>query len=174
MLAVPSGPFANVCSMEQPEHIEYLTGLAEFDRLRRDETFADFVLLYAEARATHHPGAVSFTSSDPAEVALAAHWIRRLSATRPSFQLRFEDGDDLVELVRFWSRRLCVGHERIRLRRRRPELEPAPPATDTGGGVLTVRSNDEQLRVRLRAWIERARDDLVVPAGFGPGNLHPV
>jgi hypothetical protein len=151
--------------MDHREQIEYLTGLAEFDRLRRDETFLDFVLLYAQCGSGHRGDGVSFTGGDPSEVALASHWIRRLSSARPSLQLRFDDGDDLVERVRFWARRLCVDHDRIRLRRRRPELEAAAGAS-APIGVITVRSSDEVLRIRLRAWADRARGELVAPAGF--------
>ena len=141
--------------------IEYVTGLAEFDRLVCDTTFLDFVAMYDEAGAQAESGTVSLSTSDPDEAALAAHWIRRLSGSRVSYVLDFEPGQDVVELVRFWAGRLDVDHERLRLRRIRfPELTSTSSGPDPRGAV-TVRSSDPILRVRLQAWMDKARANLV-------------
>ena len=141
--------------------IEYVTGLAEFDRLACDATFLDFVGMYDDAGAQAESGTVSFSTSDPEQAALAAHWIRRLSCSRVSYVLDFEPGQDVVELVRFWAGRLDVDHDRLRLRRIRFSELRSPSAGLDPLGMVTVRSSDPILRVRLQAWMDKARANLV-------------
>ena len=148
---------------EQAEHLEYITGLAEFDRLAHDSTFLDFVGMYDDAGAPTGSGDVSFATTDPDDAALAAHWIRRLSGTKVSYALDFEPGDDVIELVRFWSARLNVGHDQLRLRRARfrEEILGFRAAGFDEHGVLTVRSADPILLQRLQAWMDKSRANLV-------------
>ena len=148
---------------EQAEHLEYITGLAEFERLAHDSTFLDFVGMYDDLGARTGSGTVSFATTDPEDAALAAHWIRRLSGTKVSYVLDFEAGDDVIELVRFWSARLDVSHEQLRLRRARfrEEILGFRAAGFDEHGVLTVRSADPILVIRLQAWMDRSRADLV-------------
>jgi hypothetical protein len=139
--------------------IEYVTGLAEYGRLARDRTFLDFVGMYDDAGA-HDGGAVSFSTSDPDDAALAAHWIRRLSGSRVSYVLDFEPGQDVIEMVRFWANRLDVDHERLRLRRVRfPELRSLAGPAEMG--AVTIRSTDPILLIRLQAWMDKTRANLV-------------
>jgi hypothetical protein len=148
-------------SSENRDQIEYITGLAEFERLARDRTFLDFVGMYDDAGAHAEDGIVSFATADSDDAALAAHWIRRLSGSRVSYVLDFEAGQDVIEMVRFWTTRLGVGHEQIRLRRLRfRDLAPAHFGYGEHG-VLTVRSTDPILRIRLQAWMDKARANLV-------------
>lgn len=140
--------------------IEYVTGLAEFERLARDRTFLDFVGMYDDAGAHAESGAVSFSTSDPEDAALAAHWIRRLSGSRVSYALDFEPGQDVVELIRFWAGRLDVDHQQLRLRRARFREELRYSGFGDHG-VVTVRSSDPILRIRLQAWMDKARANLV-------------
>ncbi len=87
-------------------------------------------------------------------MALGAHWIRRLSGRRIDFQLQFDADQDLVEIVRFWSRHLAVSHEQIKLSRR------SGRAGDSCGspyGTLTVRAHDAMLSARLQAWTDEVR-----------------
>jgi len=125
-------------------------------------TFLDFVGMYDEGGAHSDTGMVSFTTGDPVDAALAAHWIRRLSGSRVGYVLDFEDGQDVVELVRFWAGRLDIDHERLRLRRRIHRYEgrwvTAGKAAPTG--VVTVRSFDPVLRIRLQAWMDKVRANL--------------
>ncbi len=148
---------------EQTEQLEYITGLAEFERLSRDRTFLDFVGMYDDAGAPTGSGTVSFATTDPDDAALAAHWVRRLSGTKVNYVLDFESGDDVVELVRFWSVRLDVGHEQLRLRRARfrEEILGFRAAGFDEHGVLTVRSTDPVLPLRLQAWMDKSRANLV-------------
>ena len=66
-----------------------------------------------------------------------------------------------MENVRFGANRLDIGHERLRLRRRRFDelgpraFEPAP------NGVVTIRTTDPVLQIRMQAWIDKVRANLV-------------
>lgn len=140
--------------------LEYVTGLAEFERLALDPAFLAFVGLLDDEGTQGIPDTVSISTSDPEDAALAAHWLRRLSGSRVGYMLDVETGDDVVELVRFWSRRLDIGHERLRLRRRRfTDFRPTVFA-DEPHGVVTVRSVDPVLRIRLQSWIDKVRANL--------------
>ena len=131
----------------------YERGVAEFERLARDPTFRDFVGVHAAQRSGRSRSVVAVSSSDPAVVALCAHWMRRLSGRRLDFQLEFDPDQDLVELVRFWSRHLGVSHERIKLMRRSGE----PGECGAPHGAVTVRAHDPVLRTRLQAWTDEVR-----------------
>jgi len=145
----------------ETDTLEYVTGLAEFDRLAGDPTFLDFVGMYDAGGARSDAEAVAYASADPIDAALAAHWIRRLSGSRVGYVLDIDDGHDVVELVRFWASRLDVDHERIRLRRRVTRYEPGRRiAPLPARGLVTVRSFDPILRIRLQAWIDKARANL--------------
>ncbi len=144
---------------DKRDPIEYITGLAEFERLARDRTFLDFVGMYDDAGAHAENGTVSFSSGDPDDVALAAHWIRRLSGSRVGYVLDFEPEQDVIEMIRFWTGRLGVSHDQIRLRRIR--FHDLSPAHLGPHGVLTIRSTDPVLRIRLQAWMDKARANLV-------------
>lgn len=142
--------------------LEYVTGLAEFDRLARDTTFLDFVGMYDDIGTRSDVGMVAFTTDDPVDAALASHWIRRLSGSRIGYALDFEQGEDVVELVRFWAGRLHVDHRRLRLRRRPRRFEHrwAMLDSDSPGGVVTIRSFDSILSIRLQAWIDKSRANI--------------
>jgi hypothetical protein len=132
----------------------YERGVAEFDRLARDPTFRDFVGMYMAQGAKRSRSVVAVGSDDPAVVALAAHWVRRLSDRRIDYQLEFDAGQDLVEMIRFWSRHLGVSHEQIKLARR-SGLRGG--SCGSSYGTLTVRAHDAILRARLQAWTDEVR-----------------
>lgn len=145
----------------ETDTLEYVTGLAEFDRLACDMSFLDFVGMYDAGGARSDDEAVAYATADPIDAALAAHWIRRLSGSRVGYVLDVDDGHDLVELVRFWAIRLHVDPERIRLRRRVSRYEPGRrPAPLPARGLITVRSFDPVLRIRMQAWMDKARANL--------------
>jgi hypothetical protein len=150
-------------STDNRDQIEYITGLAEFERLACDRTFLDFVGMYDDAGSHAESGTVSFSTSDPEDAALAAHWIRRLSGSRVGYVLDFEPGQDVVEMVRFWAGRLGIGHDQLRLRRAgfREEVIGFRAAGFDEHGVFTVRSTDPILRIRLQAWMDKSRANLV-------------
>lgn len=146
---------------EQTYQLEYVTGLAEFERLAADPSFLAFVGLIDDEGNHGLPDTVEISTGDAEDAALAAHWLRRLSDARVGYSLDVGPGDDVVENVRSWSQRLDIGHERLRLRRRRfDELGPRAfdPAPD---GVITIRTTDPVLQIRMQAWIDKVRANLV-------------
>lgn len=141
--------------------LEYVTGLAEFERLAADPSFLAFIGLIDDEGTHGLRDTVALATGDADDAALAAHWLRRLSGARVSYSLDVGPGDDVVENVRAWSRRLDIDHERLRLRRRRfDELGPRAfePAPD---GVITLRTTDSVLQIRMQAWIDKVRANLV-------------
>lgn len=146
---------------EETYPLEYVTGLAEFDRLSVDPSFLAFIGLIDDEGTHGLRDTVELSTGDAEDAALAAHWLRRLSGARVNYVLDVVGGDDVIENVRSWSQRLDVGHERLRLRRRRfDELGPRAfePAPD---GVITIRTTDPVLQIRMQAWIDKVRANLV-------------
>jgi hypothetical protein len=131
----------------------------EFDRLSQDPTFRHFLGLCISERAESDLGLVEIRSADPEVVALAAHWMRRLSHSRVDYRLQFDQGQDVVELVRFWSTQLGVSHDRIRLQRWFLDRAEAGRPRTAEHGVVTVRSRNASLRIRLHGWIKRVREE---------------
>jgi hypothetical protein len=62
-------------------------------------------------------------------------------------------------MVRFWSARLGVGHDRIRLQRWFRSRPLPPRVRHAEYGVMTVRSSNADLRIRLHGWIQRIREE---------------
>lgn len=146
---------------EQTYSLEYVTGLAEFERLAADPSFLAFIGLIDDEGTHWLSDTVELSTGDAEDAALAAHWLRRLSGARVSYALDVGPGDDVVENVRAWSGRLDIAHERLRLRRRRfDELGPKAfaPAPE---GVVTIRTADPVLQIRMQAWIDKVRASLV-------------
>lgn len=131
----------------------------EFERLSRDPTFRHFLALCISERTANDVGPVEIRSADPEVVTLAAHWLRRLSNGRIDYRLQFDEGQDVVEMVRFWTGRLGIGHDRIRLQRWF-RGRPVPPRVRIAEhGVMTVRSSNADLRIRLHGWMQRIREE---------------
>lgn len=146
---------------EETYPLEYVTGLAEFERLASDPSFLAFVGLIDDEGAHGPAGTVELSTADPDDAALAAHWLRRLSGARVGYAVDFSADDDVVELVRFWAMRLNVDHERLRLRRRRFDEIWGRPFEPRPHGMVTIRSADPVLQIRMQAWIDKVRTNLV-------------
>jgi hypothetical protein len=132
---------------------------AEFERLSRDPTFRQFLALCMSERTTSDVGPIEIRSGDPDTVALAAHWLRRLSNGRVDYRLQFDEGQDVVEMVRFWCGRLGVPQDRIRLQRWFRSRPRRPLDREAEHGFVTVRSSNAGLRIRLNGWIQRIREE---------------
>jgi hypothetical protein len=131
----------------------------EFERLSQDPTFRHFLALCISERTASDVGPVEIRSADPEVVTLAAHWLRRLSNGRIDYRLQFDEGQDVVEMVRFWTARLGIGHDRIRLQRWFRSRPVPPRVRNAEHGVMTVRSSNADLRIRLHGWMQRIRED---------------
>ena len=146
---------------EETYSLEYITGLAEFERLSADPSFLAFIGLIDDEGTHGLRDTVELSTGDAEDAALAAHWLRRLSGSRVGYTLDVNSGDDVVERVRFWSHALDIGHERLRLRRRRFDQLSPRAFEPTPDGVVTVRTTDPVLQIRLQSWIDKVRTNLV-------------
>ena len=90
---------------EETYPLEYVTGLAEFDRLSVDPSFLAFIGLIDDEGHHGLRDTVELSTGDAEDAALAAHWLRRLSVVRVSCVLDVVAGDDVIENVRSWSQR---------------------------------------------------------------------
>jgi len=131
---------------------------AEFERLSRDPTFRHFLALCISERTGSDIGPIEIRGSDPEVATLAAHWLRRLSNGRVDYRLQFDEDADVVELVRFWTTRLGVSQDRIRLQRWFPHHSSRRRRLGSHG-VMTVRSNNAGLRIKLHGWMQRIREE---------------
>ena len=62
-------------------------------------------------------------------------------------------------MVRFWTARLGVGQDKIRLQRWFPDRPGAAAGATAEHGVVTVRSSNADLRIRLHGWMQRIREE---------------
>jgi len=139
----------------------YRRGREEFARLGRDPTFRDFICMYIGEGYKRNRNRVSLANSDPVVVSLAARWISAVACNRLDYSLQYHADQDPEWLRRFWGFRLGVSPEHIRLQRKSNSNQLAGRTWRSKYGVLSVGSNDTQLRARLAGWIDEAKSDWV-------------
>ncbi|CAA9531784.1 MAG: hypothetical protein AVDCRST_MAG30-3858 [uncultured Solirubrobacteraceae bacterium] len=139
----------------------YARGASEFDDLCAVPTFREFVCLYlAEGyKRTRHE--VAICNSDPAIVALADRWIRRLAQRPPAYCVQYHADQDLRAVQTYWGEVVGVPPERIGLQRKSNSGRLAKRTWRSEHGVLTIRIGDTLLRARLQAWTDRIRAEWV-------------
>jgi len=147
----------------------YARGAAEYDELVLEPTFRDFVALYIAEGYKRDRNQVSIANSDPAVIALAAAWLRRLSGKRLQCWVQYHADQDLTEIQRFWGELLGVDPDGIKLQRKSNSSRLAYRQWRCVNGVITVRVSDTALRARLQAWIDRIRVEWQVDLAAIPG-----
>jgi hypothetical protein len=136
----------------------YADALRSFDDLATQPTFRDFVCLYIARGCVRERAKVSLSDADPAVIRLVNRWMLRLSDRSPLLSVRYERGQSLTELRRFWGGIVGVQARTIRVH---DEVDPPGDrgvARRARHGVLTVSVEDALLRARLQAWICKTRD----------------
>jgi hypothetical protein len=136
----------------------YEDALRSFDDLAAQPTFRDFVCLYIARGSTRERARVSLSDSDAAVMRLASRWMLRLSDRSPLLSVRYEPGQSLTELRRFWSGVVGVQARTIRVHAEVDLPGDRDLMQRTRHGVLTVSVEDALLRARLHAWIRKTRD----------------
>lgn len=136
----------------------YEDGLSMFDDLAAQPTFRDFVCLYIARGCTRERTKVSLSDSDPAVMRLVNRWMLRLSEQSPLLSLRYEPGQSLTELRRFWSGIVGVDARTIRVHNVAGRVSVHERERRSRHGTLTVSVEDALLRARLQAWICKTRD----------------
>lgn len=136
----------------------YEDALRSFEDLVAQPTFRDFVCLYIARGSTRERTKVSLSDSDPAVVRLVNRWMLRLSDKSPMLSVRYEPGQSLTELRRFWSGIVGVQARTIRVHEEADRVGARVLGRRARHGVLTVTVEDAMLRARLQAWICKTRD----------------
>ena len=91
-------------------------------------------------------------------VRLVNRWMLRLSDKSPLLSVRYEPGQSLTELRRFWSGIVGVQARTIRVHEETDRGDARAAERRARHGVLTVSIEDALLRARLQAWICKTRD----------------
>jgi hypothetical protein len=136
----------------------YEEALRSFDDLAAQPTFRDFVCLYIARGCMRERAKVSLSDSDAAVMRLANRWMLRLSDKSPLLSVRYEPGQSLTELRRFWGGIVGVQARTIRVHDEGDRVGARNAARSARHGVLTVSVEDALLRARLQAWICKTRD----------------
>lgn len=135
----------------------YREGVARYPELVADATFRDFVCLYIAEGYKRDRNVVAICNSDPAVIKVATRWICSLSEKKPMFSIQYHSDQDLDELRRFWSGKLSIELEEIKLQRKSNSNQMAGRQWRSQHGVLTVRVADTLLHARIQAWMDRLR-----------------
>lgn len=135
----------------------YEQGGSTFASLCAEPTFRDFVVLYVAEGHKRNRNEVSLGNSDPAVVALATRWMRRLGSRKVAFSLQYHVDQDVAELRRFWGGVVEVDPEAISLQRKSNSGQLRGRTWRSRHGVLTVRCCDTYLHARLQAWMDLLR-----------------
>ena len=136
----------------------YLQGRIEFAELIEDPTFRDFLCLYMAEGSKRARNTVAVCNSDPRIVVLCASWIRRFTRNAIRYSIQYHADQDLEELRRFWSAKLAVAAEEIRLQRKSNSGRLTGRTWRSRYGVLTVSVGDTLLRARLEGWMHSLQD----------------
>jgi hypothetical protein len=136
----------------------YLQGRIEFDDLVAEPSFSHFVCLYMAEGSKRCRNTVAVCNSDAAIVVLCAQWIRRFTRNRVRYSIQYHADQDLVEIRRFWARRLGIAPEDIHLQRKSNSGRLGGRTWRSRHGVLTVSVGDTLLRARLEAWMHSLQD----------------
>ncbi|MDP9384457.1 MAG: helix-turn-helix domain-containing protein [Actinomycetota bacterium] len=96
----------------------YAQGIVEFDSLAEDRSFRDFVCLYIAEGYKRSRNSLAIGNSDPAVIAVADRWLRRLAGREPGYTVQYHADQDLEELRAFWGGVVGVAPERVRVQRK--------------------------------------------------------
>jgi hypothetical protein len=152
------GKRASAVASAEAGDAAYEEALRSFDDLAAQPTFRDFVCLYIARGCMRERAKVSLSDSDAAVMRLANRWMLRLSDKSPLLSVRYEPGQSLTELRRFWGGVIGVQARTIRVHDEGDRAGARNAARSARHGVLTVSVEDALLRARLQAWICKTRD----------------
>jgi hypothetical protein len=136
----------------------YGRGRIEYDALNTVATFRDFVVLYIAEGYKRDRNVVSICNSDPAIVALAQGWVRRLSDREPIIRVHYHADQDVEELRDFWGATLSIEPATVRVHRKSNSGSLQGRSWRCVHGVASVTVYDTMLRARLQAWIDRVSE----------------
>jgi AcrR family transcriptional regulator len=132
----------------------YEEGLASFESMMEEEGFSDFVTLFIAEGYKRNRNVVSVANSDPAVIAIADRWMRRLSRNKLTYWVQYHADQDLPALRVFWAKLVGIKTNEIQLQRKSNSNQLKGRTWRSEYGVLTVATNDTYFRARLQAWVD--------------------
>jgi AcrR family transcriptional regulator len=135
----------------------YQEGLACFEEMLLAEAFVEFVTLFIAEGYKRNRNVVSVSNSDPAVIAIADRWIRRLSRNKLTYWVQYHADQDLSALQAFWAQLVGVEPTDIQLLRKSNSNQLKGRKWRSEHGVLTVATHDTYFRARLQGWVDLLR-----------------
>jgi Helix-turn-helix domain len=142
-------------------------GRRTFTALARDPTFRDFVNLYIGEGYKRSRNTVALANSDPAVIAIAHRWIRRLASNPVRYSVQYHADQSLEELLAFWAAHLGIPRERIRLQRKSNTSGLKARTWRCRHGVVTIAAYDTYFRARLEAWMDQVKEEWLYTRPLG-------
>ncbi len=135
----------------------YNSARHSFHALAEDPSFRDFVSVYLCEGYKRSRNTVSVANSDPLVVELAHRWITKLTTNKVSWSIQYHADQNLEMLRDFWSNRLGIQPDEIRLQRKSNSNGLKARTWRSQFGVMTVAVGDTQLRARLDGWMHELK-----------------
>jgi len=132
----------------------YKEGAASFDSLDQEDGFTEFVTLFIAEGYKRNRNVVSVANSDPAVIAIADQWMRRLSRNKVTYCVQYHADQDLRALRAFWAKLVGIDPDEIQLQRKSNSNQLKGRTWRSEHGVLTVTTHDTYFRSRLQAWVD--------------------
>jgi transposase-like protein len=145
----------------------YEEGKANFGAMLLEAEFVEFVTLFIAEGYKRNRNVVSISNSDPAVVAIADRWIRRLSRNKVRYWVQYHADQDLPTLQAFWGGLVGVDPSQIQLQRKSNSNQLKGRTWRSEHGVLTVATSDTYFRARLQAWVDLLRERWLDSAAIG-------
>jgi AcrR family transcriptional regulator len=145
----------------------YEEGRVGFETMLQEAGFVDFVSLFIAEGYKRNRNVVSVSNSDPAVIAIANRWIRRLSKNKPTYWVQYHADQDLPTIQRYWAAVVRTSPDEIRLQRKSNSNQLKGRKWRSEHGVLTVATSDTYFRARLQAWVDLLRQRWLDSAGIG-------
>jgi hypothetical protein len=145
----------------------YEEGAADHAALAAYASFRDFLTLFIAEGTKRDRNRVSVANSDPAVISVCVTLLRRLSDRAICCSVQVHEDQDLEAIRSFWSARVGVRPEEIRLLRKSNSGRLAGRNWRSEHGVLTVWCNDTCLRARMQAWVDKQRAEWLTLTGPG-------
>jgi AcrR family transcriptional regulator len=147
--------------------VAYQEGAECFQSMQREEGFIEFVTLFIAEGYKRNRNVVSIANSDPAVIAIADRWIRRLSRNKLTYCVQYHADQDLQAIQIFWGTLVGIPPSEIQLQRKSNSNQLKGRTWRSEHGVLTVTTHDTYFRARLQAWTDRLRQCWLDSAAVG-------
>jgi DNA-binding XRE family transcriptional regulator len=145
----------------------YEEGVETFESMSQEGGFIEFITLFIAEGYKRNRNVVSVANSDPAVIAIADRWMRRLSRNKMNYWVQYHADQDLWSLQEFWGKLVGIEPEEIRLQRKSNSNQLNGRTWRSEHGVLTVTTHDTYFRARLQAWTDVLRRRWLDSAAHG-------